>query len=125
MLRGFSELLLRAWCQSEGPVRLQMEAVALQPLLHVAVYGQHAPTVQNARRMLRHWLDQRKLKGVDDLLSRLFQPILWVSGLPFSLVFSIILVPDLWTCRRCCFTAWTQGCTSARSFSGSIRACHL
>lgn len=80
MLRGYSELLLRAWCQSEGAVRLELEALALQPLLHVAVYGQHAPTVQNARRLLRHWLEQRKLKGVDDMLSRLFQPILWVRA---------------------------------------------
>jgi hypothetical protein len=57
-------------------VRLRLEQAGIQALLRTACYGTHS-TVKAARSLLRHWCGRRRLKGVDEMLTRLLQPLLW------------------------------------------------
>ncbi len=77
LLRGYAELWMRAWSLSDGQARLTIESRVIQPMLHTAVYGAHAPTCRALRRVLNGWHEKRKQRGVDEMLARLYQPILW------------------------------------------------
>ncbi|KAG6482096.1 uncharacterized protein LOC122016469 [Zingiber officinale] len=79
MLEAFADILFRAWKGSEGSLREEIEDGFLQGLIEGAIYAGSKFLAASARRVLGEFVQQRMTDGVDKLLLRLVEPVLFRS----------------------------------------------
>lgn len=73
----YGEVLFRAWRMSQGQFLLKLEQTCLQHLIHCGIHALDPKTAKTVRSVLHQFHENKKLKGVDEMLYRLYGPILW------------------------------------------------
>ncbi|KAJ3337978.1 Condensin-2 complex subunit G2 [Gonapodya sp. JEL0774] len=85
----YGEIYFKAWKASEGVIRSRIETCCIQSLMHHAVHAPPKipmPTIAGGgqisffnrlRAMLGKFHEQKSQQGVDSMLCRLYEPILW------------------------------------------------
>ncbi|XP_029192981.2 condensin-2 complex subunit G2-like [Acropora millepora] len=79
-LRLYGEVYFRAWRVASGVYLKVLEENCIQDLMYCAVHAQRSGTQSMAsrlRKVLEYFHKQKKQRGVDEALLRLYQPIIW------------------------------------------------
>ncbi|KAL3837006.1 hypothetical protein ACJMK2_022399 [Sinanodonta woodiana] len=72
----YGEVYFLAWKQAEDKQKQKLESSCIQDLMHHCILGNHA--IFPALRTLLFYLHkQKKQKGMNDMLYKLYEPILW------------------------------------------------
>ncbi|XP_073235471.1 condensin-2 complex subunit G2-like [Porites lutea] len=80
VLSLYGEVYFRAWRVASGPYLKVLEENCFQDLMYSAVHAQRSGTQSMAsrlRKVLEYFHQQKKQRGVDEALLRLYQPIIW------------------------------------------------
>ncbi|ELT96959.1 hypothetical protein CAPTEDRAFT_221866 [Capitella teleta] len=81
----YGAIYVRAWRESKGDFKQTIESLAIQRLMHLAVHckrrihGSRISPASTARKLLNAFHRQKLLDGMDEMLFRLYSPILWRS----------------------------------------------
>ena len=77
-MRGlYGEVYFRAWRAATGPYLEKMEADVLQDLMFHAVHASSTAMANALVQVLAYTHEQKRQRGVDQMLLRLYDPILW------------------------------------------------
>lgn len=79
VLEAYADILFRLWKHSEDSFRTEIENGFLQSLIEGAIYASSRSLANSIRRVLRGFIDNRATDGVDKLLFRLVEPVLFRS----------------------------------------------
>ncbi len=79
VVEAYAEIYFRAWRSADGACLLALEHTCLQDYMQCAVLTSSPTTLKLCRTILDAWVQQKKQPGVDDVLLRCFNPILWRS----------------------------------------------
>ncbi|XP_058081302.1 uncharacterized protein LOC131229378 isoform X2 [Magnolia sinica] len=77
MLEAYADVLFRAW--KEGGSRDEIESGFLQGLVEGAIHASSRPLAASVRRILGGFINQRTTDGVEKVLFRLVEPVLFRS----------------------------------------------
>jgi len=80
VLSFYGEVYFRAWRVASGAYLKVLEENCVQDLMYCAVHAQRTGTQSMAsrlRKVLEYFHQQKKQRGVDEALLRLYQPIIW------------------------------------------------
>ena len=75
----YGEIYFKAWRGASGPYITRIEAGCIQDLMSAAVLASNMTLFNALRKVLAGLHSQKKARGVDEMLLRLYQPILWRS----------------------------------------------
>ncbi|KAJ0963421.1 hypothetical protein J5N97_028543 [Dioscorea zingiberensis] len=79
VLEAYAEILFRSWKGLQGDLRGEMEDGFLQGLIEGAIHASSRPLAASVRRVLGGFVQQRAVDGVEKLLFRLAEPVLFRS----------------------------------------------
>ncbi|KAL7231670.1 hypothetical protein ACSBR2_009829 [Camellia fascicularis] len=79
MLEAYADIVFRAWKVVEGPLRNEIENGFLQGLIEGAIYASSASFAASIRKVLGGFINQRTTDGVEKLLFRLAEPVIFRS----------------------------------------------
>ncbi|KAF9621200.1 hypothetical protein IFM89_016694 [Coptis chinensis] len=79
MLEAYADILFRAWKVGEGLSREEIENGFLQGMVEGAVYARSETLAASIRRILGGFVNQRTTDGVEKLLFRLSEPVIFRS----------------------------------------------
>ncbi|POO00719.1 Condensin-2 complex subunit G [Trema orientale] len=79
MLEAYGDVLFRAWKVAEEDSRDEIESGLLQGLIEGAIYASSATLAASVRRVLGAFINQRTTSGVEKLLFRLAEPVIFRS----------------------------------------------
>ncbi|XP_059644076.1 uncharacterized protein LOC132285860 [Cornus florida] len=79
MLEAYADIVFRAWKVAEGVSRDEIENGFLQGLVEGAIYASSASFAASIRRVLGGFVNQRTTDGVERLLFRLAEPVIFRS----------------------------------------------
>lgn len=79
MLEGYGDIVFRAWRNSEGDIRDEIENGFLQSLVEGAIHASTSAFGASIRRVLGAFVNQRTVDGVEKLLFRLTEPVIFRS----------------------------------------------
>ncbi|XP_033849581.3 condensin-2 complex subunit G2-like [Acipenser ruthenus] len=73
-----AELYFRAWTKASGVFLQEIENGCIQDLMHHGVHlHRNSPVHSKVRQILSYFHKQKHRQGVEEMLYRLYQPILW------------------------------------------------
>lgn len=73
-----AEIYFRAWRKASGPFLEEIESVCIQDLMqHALLVHRNSPVHSKVRQILTYFHEQKFREGVDEMLHRLYKPILW------------------------------------------------
>ncbi|XP_043709545.1 uncharacterized protein LOC122658588 isoform X2 [Telopea speciosissima] len=79
MLEAYADILFRAWKATDGSLRSEIENGFLQGLIEGAIHASSGSFAASLRRVLGGFINQRTTAGVEKLLFRLAEPVLFRS----------------------------------------------
>ncbi|KAF3440827.1 hypothetical protein FNV43_RR19113 [Rhamnella rubrinervis] len=79
MLEAYGDIVFRAWKVAEGDMRDEIENGFLQILIEGAIHASSAAFAASVRRVLGAFINQRTNDGVEKLLFRLAEPVIFRS----------------------------------------------
>ncbi|KAF8017313.1 hypothetical protein BT93_H2486 [Corymbia citriodora subsp. variegata] len=79
MLEAYGDILFRAWNAAEGGSKEEIENGFLQGLIEGAIHSSSAALATSIRRVLGGFINQRTVDGVEKVLFRLTEPVLFRS----------------------------------------------
>lgn len=79
VLEAYADILFRLWKGSEGSLRDEIEDGFFQGLIDAAIHASSKPLAASIRRVLGGFIEQRATDGVEKLLFRLSEPLLFRS----------------------------------------------
>ncbi|KAL5556803.1 hypothetical protein UlMin_039039 [Ulmus minor] len=79
MLEAYGDIVFRAWKVAEGEYRDEIENGFLQGLIEGAIYASSVEFAASIRRVLGAFINQRTTNGVEKLLFRLAEPVIFRS----------------------------------------------
>ncbi|KAI5104631.1 condensin-2 complex subunit G2 isoform X2, partial [Silurus meridionalis] len=72
------EIYFRAWKKASSPFLEEMETSCIQDLMqHAVLLHQTSPVLPKVRQILAYFHKQKFRQGVDEMLHRLYMPVLW------------------------------------------------
>lgn len=77
MCELYGEIYFKAWRTASGPYLIRVETGCVQDLMSAAVHASTMSLFNALRRVLGAFHGQKKARGVDEMLLRLYEPILW------------------------------------------------
>ncbi|XP_067864211.1 condensin-2 complex subunit G2 isoform X2 [Heptranchias perlo] len=78
MMAYVAEVYFRAWNKASGMFLKTIEYSCIQDFMHYGVHlPQNSPVHSKVRELLSYFHQQKLRQGVDEMLHRLYQPILW------------------------------------------------
>ncbi|XP_052007489.1 condensin-2 complex subunit G2 [Xyrauchen texanus] len=73
-----AEIYFRAWRKASGPFLEEIESTCIQDLMqHALLLHRNSPVHGKVRQILTYFHKQKFREGVDEVLHRLYKPILW------------------------------------------------
>eukprot|EP00026_Physarum_polycephalum_P001187 Phypoly_transcript_01188.p1 GENE.Phypoly_transcript_01188~~Phypoly_transcript_01188.p1 ORF type:complete len:1187 (+),score=275.43 Phypoly_transcript_01188:424-3561(+) len=75
----YAEIYFRAWKSATGPYLHKMEYTCIQDLMTCAVHAENRHVISGLRGVLGYFHEQKHQRGVDSMLTRLYEPIIWRS----------------------------------------------
>ncbi|XP_027913515.1 uncharacterized protein LOC114173370 [Vigna unguiculata] len=79
MLEAYGDILFRAWRAGQGDSRSEIENGFLQDLIDAAIHAASGPFASYIRRVLGAFINQRTTDGVEKMLFRLAEPVVFRS----------------------------------------------
>ncbi|CAN6450246.1 unnamed protein product [Victoria cruziana] len=79
VLESLAEVVFWGWKAVEGPAKDEVENGFIRALIEAAVHASSRPFASSIRRLLGGFISQRMMAGVEKLLFRLSEPILFRS----------------------------------------------
>ncbi|XP_021751397.1 uncharacterized protein LOC110717066 [Chenopodium quinoa] len=79
MLEAYGEILFKGWKSVEGDLRREIEDGFLQGLIDSATFASSASLAASVRRVLGGFINQRTTDGVEKILFRLAEPVIFRS----------------------------------------------
>ncbi|ESW28714.1 hypothetical protein PHAVU_002G011500 [Phaseolus vulgaris] len=79
MLEAYGDILFRAWRAAQGDSRSEIENGFLQDLIEAAIHAASGPFASYIRRVLGAFINQRTTDGVERMLFRLAEPVVFRS----------------------------------------------
>ncbi|TYK12815.1 ARM repeat superfamily protein, putative isoform 1 [Cucumis melo var. makuwa] len=79
MLEAYGDIVFRAWRNSEENTRAEIENGFLQGLVEGAIHARTSAFGASIRRVLGGFINQRTVEGVEKLLFRLTEPVIFRS----------------------------------------------
>lgn len=79
ILEAYGEVLFRGWKAADGELRVEIEDGFLQGLVEGAIHARSRSLAASVRRVLGGFINQRTTDGVEKLLFRLVEPVLFRS----------------------------------------------
>ena len=76
---AYAAVYFRAWQASAGQLRALVERACVQDLMHLAIHVASEALALTLARVLSHFHARKPQRGVDEMLARLYAPILWRS----------------------------------------------
>jgi condensin-2 complex subunit G2 len=76
-LRLAGDIIFRAWQTCAHVQRVILEEEGIQVLMKSAILATSPQLCANILRVLRGLHEQKRIRGVDEMLHRLYEPILW------------------------------------------------
>ena len=73
----YGEVYFKAWRGASGAYLERIEEGCLQDLMFHAVHASSTAMATSLRQVLGHLHEQKRQKGVDQMLVRLYEPVLW------------------------------------------------
>ncbi|KAM4027947.1 condensin-2 complex subunit G2 isoform 2-T2 [Anomaloglossus baeobatrachus] len=78
VMNHIAEIYFRAWAKGSGDILTTIEHVCIQDLMHHGVHlPKKSPVHPKVRMILTYFHRQKLRQGVQEMLNRLYQPILW------------------------------------------------
>jgi hypothetical protein len=77
MCELYGEIYFKAWRTASGPYLIRIETGCVQDLMSAATHASTMSLFNALRRVLGAFHGQKKARGVDEMLLRLYEPILW------------------------------------------------
>ncbi|KAK3244146.1 hypothetical protein CYMTET_46231 [Cymbomonas tetramitiformis] len=77
ILEAYGEILFRAWRNATGPCLAELEYGCMQGLMKAALHASTPAMGAALRRVLGGFHSQKSAKGVDEMLLRLYEPLLF------------------------------------------------
>eukprot|EP01119_Soliformovum_irregulare_P001617 TRINITY_DN11343_c0_g1_i1.p1 TRINITY_DN11343_c0_g1~~TRINITY_DN11343_c0_g1_i1.p1 ORF type:complete len:679 (-),score=214.77 TRINITY_DN11343_c0_g1_i1:86-2122(-) len=77
ILEAYGNIYYKAWKAASGPYLLKLEYTCIQDLMTNAIHVATPQIVAGIRRILGIFNANKKVRGVDQMLLRLYEPILW------------------------------------------------
>lgn len=73
-----AEIYFRAWRKASGPFLEEIESACIQDLMqHALLLHRTSPVHSKVRQILTYFHKQKFREGVDEMLHRLYKPVLW------------------------------------------------
>lgn len=73
-----AEIYFRAWRKASGPFLEEIESACIQDLMqHALLLHRNSPVHSKVRQILTYFHKQKFREGVDEMLHRLYKPVLW------------------------------------------------
>jgi len=113
MLEAYGDILFRAWRAAQGDSRSEIENGFLQDLIEAAIHAASGPFASYIRRVLGAFINQRTTDGVERMLFRLAEPVVFrslqvngdkVNKLPLPLVYFFLLYLSVFFFFFCGYT---------------------
>lgn len=79
LVQAYGDVYFRAWRAAEGPYLEAIETGCVQDLMHAAVHCASPSLYATLRLLLQSFHANKRLREVDAMLLRLYDPILWRS----------------------------------------------
>ncbi|KAL6961354.1 hypothetical protein U1Q18_039122 [Sarracenia purpurea var. burkii] len=79
MLEAYADIVFRAWRLVDGSLQSEIENGFLQGLIEGAIHASSAPLAASIRRVLGGFIIHRTMDGVEKLLFRLAEPVIFRS----------------------------------------------
>lgn len=79
LIPKYGQVYFRAWQMSNEQVRPKLETDCIQDIMYHAIHASGIQLVKILRKILDYIHRQKRQKGVDEMLNRLYAPILWRS----------------------------------------------
>ncbi|OIV94693.1 hypothetical protein TanjilG_25917 [Lupinus angustifolius] len=79
MLEAYGDVLFRAWKTAEGDCRVEIENGFLQDMIEAAIHASSGAFASYIRRVIGAFVNQRTIDGVEKLLYRLSEPVIFRS----------------------------------------------
>lgn len=76
-ITAYQELYFKAWTRAEASIKQKIEESCIQDLMARGVHCSRQGTFNAVRTFLWNFTQQKKHKGVSELVSRLYAPVLW------------------------------------------------
>ena len=77
VLKAYGDVYFRAWRSAEGEFLTKIEEGCLQDLMQRAVHAATPQLFSAVKRVLAVFHEAKRQRGVDEMLLRLYEPILW------------------------------------------------
>lgn len=77
LLTLYGDMYYRTWLKAEGSLLIKIEYSCIQDLIHCGVHVGVPKTAKAVCKVLDGFHQKKKHKGVDEMLKRLYEPILW------------------------------------------------
>jgi predicted house-cleaning noncanonical NTP pyrophosphatase (MazG superfamily) len=77
ILEVYADIYFKAWKAAVGKVLLKMEYVCIQDLMYHTIHCRDPTLFKNLRVILDGFHNKKKITGVDEMLLRLYEPILF------------------------------------------------
>lgn len=74
---AYGEIIYRAWREAAGPCLVEIEHSVIQELMRAAIHAGTPALAASLRRVLDGVHTQKKQRGVDAMLTRLYEPLLF------------------------------------------------
>ena len=79
MLEAYGDILFRAWRAAQGESRTEIENGFLQEMIEAAIHAGSGAFASYIRRVLEAFINQRTTDGVEKMLYRLAEPVIFRS----------------------------------------------
>lgn len=97
ILEAFGEIVFRAWKVAEGLAKDEIENSFLQGMIDSCIHASSAVLAVSTRRVLGGFINQRTTEGVEKLIFRLAEPVIFRSLQVLGIV--LLLISSF---RSCC-----------------------
>jgi hypothetical protein len=77
LMETYGSIYFRAWKEASGQYLLAIEQGCIQNLIQCAVHASTPALFTSIRQVLAEFHKQKRHRGVDEMLLRLYEPILW------------------------------------------------
>ena len=77
LLQAYGAVYFRAWKEASGQYLMKLEEDCVQDLINCAVHASSPAMFKSIRHVLSEFMANKAYRGVDEMLLRLYEPILW------------------------------------------------
>ncbi|XP_030635008.1 condensin-2 complex subunit G2 [Chanos chanos] len=78
VMADVAEIYFRAWKKASGTFLEEIESTCIQDLMqHAVLLHRNSPVLPKVRQILRYFHKQKFRQGIDEMLDKLYKPILW------------------------------------------------